>query len=59
MGALTFPHADQAEAKKDDAAGALDPLPLLGSGLSLMTSLFVSSSMVSLPSGGFGCSHFT
>ena len=53
---FTFPHADQAEAKKDDAPEELESFSLFSGGVLFETSLFLSSSMFGFPSG---CSHLT
>ena len=53
---FTFPHADQAEAKNDEAPEELEPFSSFTGGFSLTTSLFLSSSMFGFPSG---CSHLT
>ena len=56
IGGFTFPHADQAEAKNDDAPEELEAFSLSAECFSLTASLFLSSSMFGFPSG---CSHLT
>ena len=53
---FTFPHADQAEAKNDDAPEELESFSLFSGGVSFAASLFLSSVMFGFPSG---CSHLT
>ena len=56
MGGFTFPHADQAEAKNDEAPDELEAFSLSAEWFSVTASLFLSSSIFGFPSG---CSHLT